>query len=73
MNRDTTGKWSSIVFSPGEWRLAKAAVKVLQIPLRVTKMWEGEKYPTMNLVVSELYGMISLSLPAISHLNLLWC
>ena len=22
-------------------------------------MWEGEKYPTMNLVVSELYGMKS--------------
>ena len=59
VNTDTTGQWSSIVFSPGEWRLAKAAVKVLQIPLRVTKMWEGEKYPTMNLVVSELYGMKS--------------
>ena len=44
-------------FSPGEWRLAKAAVQVLQIPLKVTKMWEGEKYPTINLVVSELYGM----------------
>ena len=59
VNTDTTGQWSSIVFSPGEWRLAKAAVKVLQIPLSVTKMWEGEKYPTMNLVVSELYGMKS--------------
>ena len=59
VNTDTSGQWSSIVFSPGEWRLAKAAVNVLQIPLRVTKMWEGEKYPTMNLVVSELYDMKS--------------
>ena len=46
-----------MVFTPAEWRLAKAAVMVLQIPLRVTKMWEGEKYPTINLVCSELYAL----------------
>ena len=55
VNNDTTGQWTSMVFTPAEWRLAKAAVMVLQIPLRVTKMWEGEKYPIINLVCSELY------------------
>ena len=34
-----------------------AASKILEIPLKVTKVWEGEKYPTMNLVCSELYEM----------------
>lgn len=57
VNNDTTGQWTGMVFTPAEWRLAKAAVMVLQIPLRVTKMWEGEKYPTINLVCSELYGL----------------
>ena len=57
VNNDTIGQWTGMVFTPAEWRLAKAAVQVLQIPLRVTKMWEGEKYPTINLVCSELYGL----------------
>ena len=57
VNQDETGQWSSKVFSPTEWRLAKAAVKVLQVPLLVTKVWEAEKNPTMNLVISEVYGM----------------
>jgi len=46
-----------MVFSPGEWRLDKATSKVLEISLRVTKAWEGKKYPTMNLVCSEIYEM----------------
>jgi len=57
VNNDTAGQWTGMVFTPAEWRLAKAAVMVLQIPLRVTKIWEGEKYPTINLVCSELYGL----------------
>ena len=56
-NADTTAQWSAMVFSPAEWRLAEAAVTILRIPLKVTKVWEGEVYPTMNLVVSELYEM----------------
>ena len=56
-NADTTAQWSAMVFSPAEWRLAEAAVTILRIPLKVTKMWEGEVYPTMNLVVSELFEM----------------
>jgi hypothetical protein len=56
-NGDETGNWSTKIFSPAEWKMAEAAVEVLKIPLYTTKMWEAEKTPTMNLVVSELYSM----------------
>ena len=57
VSTDTTGQWTDMVYSPSEWRLVKAGSKILEIPLRVTKAWEGEKYPTMNLMCSELYKM----------------
>ena len=57
VSNDTTGQWTEMVFTPAEFRLAKAASKILEIPLKVTKAWEGEMYPTMNLVCSELYDM----------------
>ena len=57
VSTDSTGQWTDMVYTPAEWRLAKAASKILEIPLKVTKVWEGEKYPTMNLVCSELYEM----------------
>ena len=57
VSTDRTGQWTEMVFSSAEWRLAKAASKILEIPLKVTKVWEGEKYATINMVCSELYEM----------------
>jgi hypothetical protein len=56
-NGDTTYGWASKVFTPGEWKLAEAAVEILKIPMIVTKMWEAEKTPTKNLMISELYDI----------------
>ena len=58
-NTDTTGIWTGKLFTPSEWKLAEGAVKVLELPMYVTKVWEAEKTPTMNMVVSELYSMRS--------------
>jgi hypothetical protein len=56
-NTDTIGDWAPKVFTPAEWKLAEAAVQILKIPLIATKMWEAEKNPTMNLMISKLYDM----------------
>ena len=56
-NEDTTGCWSVKIFTPAEWKLVEGAVQVLEEPLLVTKAWEAEKTPTINLVIEELYTM----------------
>ena len=55
--QDETNDWSSRMLSPAEWKLAEGVVKVLELPLHVTKVWEAEVRPTMNLVISELFTM----------------
>ena len=32
-------------------------MKVLELPLHVTKVWEAEVRPTMNLVIQELFEL----------------
>ena len=56
-NDDTSGDWATRGLTAAEWKLAEGAVKVLDLPLYVTKAWEAETTPTMNLVISELYSM----------------
>ena len=53
VSTDSTGQWTDMVYTPAEWRLVKAASEILEIPLKVTKVWEGKKYPTMNVVCPE--------------------
>lgn len=56
-SEDEEGFWASKVFVALEWKLVEAAVLILEQPLLVTKAWEAEKTPTLNLVVSELYNL----------------
>ena len=57
VSEDPSGDWANRVLTAAEWKLAEGAVKVLEQPLLVTKAWEAETTPTMNLVISELYTM----------------
>ena len=56
-NEDTCGDWSTWSLSPSEWKLAEESVAILEQPLMVTKAWEAETSPTMNLVVEQLYRL----------------
>ena len=42
-----------------EWKLLIGAVEVLEFVLEVTKVWEMEIRPTMNLVVAKLFDLTS--------------
>ena len=68
---DESNDWSSRMLSPAEWKLAEGVVKVLELPLHVTRVWEAEVRPTMNLVVSELFTMTE-KLKTISN-NMKFC
>ena len=56
-NDDPSGNWEKRVFSSAEWKMAEGAVKILEEVLLVTKAWEAETTPTINLVISELYNL----------------
>ena len=55
--QDETNDWSSRLLTAAEWKLAEGVVKVLELPLHVTKVWEAEVRPTMNLVIQELFEL----------------
>ena len=56
-SEDEEDFWSSRLFSATEWKLLEAAVLILEQPLLMTKAWEAETTPTINLVISELYNL----------------
>lgn len=50
-------EWTSRKLSTAEWKLLAGAVEVLRFVQVVTKCWEAEATPTINLVISELYSL----------------
>jgi len=58
-SHDDSGMWSSLSLSAAEWKAAKCLGDILEIPKKVTKLWESETKPTLHLVVKELYNMVS--------------
>ena len=56
-NEDTSGDWAPRMLTPSEWKLAEQAAIILEQPLLVTKAWEAETTPTINLVVEQLFSM----------------
>ena len=50
-------EWTSRKLSSSEWKLLQGAVEVLRFVQVVTKSWEAEATPTVNLVISELYTL----------------
>ena len=58
-DEDVGDQWSTRKMSVGEWKLLQGAVEVLELVLMVTKVWEVEVRPTMNMVLLELYDLTS--------------
>ena len=58
-SEDMGGTWSVKMLTAAQWKLAEAAVEILKFPMLVTKAWEAEKTPTMNLVMEQLYTLRS--------------
>ena len=46
--------WASKVPTAPEWNLLEGLHTVLQLPLKVTNVWEMEEEPTINLVIERL-------------------
>ena len=54
---DETNTWPSFALTVSEWKLIQGAVTVLKPFLLVTKSWEAEKTPTINLVIERIYTL----------------
>ena len=47
-------QWSTKVPTAPEWNLLEWLHKVLQLPKKVSILWESEEEPTINLVVERI-------------------
>ena len=47
-------QWASKIPTAPEWNLLEALHRVLALPKQVSLAWEGEKEPTINLVVERI-------------------
>ena len=56
-DEDQGDQWSTRKMSVSEWKLLQGAVEVLELVMIVTKVWEVEVRPTMNMVLGELYDL----------------
>ena len=56
-DEDENDTWRNHRLSASEWKLAKGAHEVLKHVLLVTKCFETEATPTMNLVLEQLYTL----------------
>ena len=54
---DETNTWPPLALSVPEWKLVSGAVTILKPFLLVTKAWEAEKTPTINLVIDRIYTL----------------
>ena len=52
-------EWSEIIPSFSEWKVVSSLAQVLEKLKIVTKKFESDKSPTMQLVVKELFNLIS--------------
>ena len=50
----TEEQWTSKIPNAAEWKLLEGLHLVLQLPLKVTTIWEKEEEPTINLVTERL-------------------
>ena len=54
---DETNTWPPLALSVPEWKLVSGAMTILKPFLLVTKAWEAEKTPTINLVIDRIYTL----------------
>ena len=54
---DETNTWPSFALTVSEWKLVVGACTVLKPFLLVTKAWEAERTPTINLVIERVYTL----------------
>ena len=47
--------WSALTLDPTEWKIVEATIAVLKMPQAITKLWEADTKPTLNLVIKEIY------------------
>ena len=47
--------WSALTLDPTEWKIVEATIAVLKMPQAMTKLWEADTKPTLNLVIKEIY------------------
>ena len=51
--------WSALTLDPTEWKIVEATIAVLKMPQAITKLWEADTKPTLNLVIKEIYKLQS--------------